>query len=124
MSISPSDFNAKIIEEFRTNKGRVGGRFEGLPILLLHHTGARSGEQGAERRAQLAAARLYLVCPTGPAAGEGSFEEHTRALPDLIRAAVAGGVDILQLREKHLPDDELVAVAKALQALCERIGAL
>ena len=43
MSTSPQDFNAKIIEEFRANEGRVGGRFEGLPILLLHHTGAKSG---------------------------------------------------------------------------------
>jgi deazaflavin-dependent oxidoreductase (nitroreductase family) len=43
MSTSPTDFNAKIIEEFRANEGRVGGRFEGLPLLLLHHTGARSG---------------------------------------------------------------------------------
>jgi deazaflavin-dependent oxidoreductase (nitroreductase family) len=44
MSASPADFNAKIIEEFHANGGRVGGRFEGLPILLLHHTGARSGK--------------------------------------------------------------------------------
>ena len=83
-----------------------------------------TSDHGAERRAQLAGARLYLVCPTGPGEGSGSVEEHTRGLPDLVRAAVAGGVDIVQLREKHLPDDELVAVAKALQALCERIGAL
>ena len=83
-----------------------------------------ASDEGAERRAQLAEARLYLVCPTGPGEGSGSVEEHTRGLPDLVRAAVAGGVDIVQLREKHLPDEELVAVAKALQALCERIGAL
>ena len=83
-----------------------------------------ASDQGAERRAQLAAGRLYLVCPTGPASGEGAVEEHTRGLPDLVRGAVAGGVDIVQLREKHLPDDELAAVAKALQALCERIGVL
>ena len=37
------DWNRRIIEEFRANEGRVGGRFEGVPILLLHHTGARSG---------------------------------------------------------------------------------
>ncbi len=43
MSISPADFNAKIIDEFRSNRGRVGGPFEGMPILLVHHTGARSG---------------------------------------------------------------------------------
>jgi deazaflavin-dependent oxidoreductase (nitroreductase family) len=43
MSTSPADFNAKIIEEFRANEGRVGGVFEGNPLLLLHHTGAKSG---------------------------------------------------------------------------------
>jgi deazaflavin-dependent oxidoreductase (nitroreductase family) len=37
------DWNSSIIEEFRANEGRVGGRFEGRPLLLLHHTGARSG---------------------------------------------------------------------------------
>jgi deazaflavin-dependent oxidoreductase (nitroreductase family) len=43
MSSSRSDYNAKVIEEFRANEGRVGGPFEGMPMLLLHHTGARSG---------------------------------------------------------------------------------
>ncbi len=44
MSTSPADFNATIIEEFHANGGRVGGMFEGTPLLLLHHTGARSGK--------------------------------------------------------------------------------
>ncbi len=44
MSTSPADFNAQIIEEFHANEGRVGGMFEGMPVLLLHHTGARSGK--------------------------------------------------------------------------------
>ena len=39
-----SDWNAQIIEEFRANEGRVGGMFEGAPLLLLHSTGAKSGE--------------------------------------------------------------------------------
>jgi deazaflavin-dependent oxidoreductase (nitroreductase family) len=43
MSTSMNDFNAKIIEEFHANEGRVGGMFESMPILLLHHTGAKSG---------------------------------------------------------------------------------
>lgn len=38
-----SDWNTKIIEEFRANDGQVGGPFEGAPVLLLHTTGARSG---------------------------------------------------------------------------------
>ena len=75
---------------------------------------------GADRRARLAAARLYLVC--GGSIPDGSSAE--AVLPDLLRGAIAGGVDIVQLREKQLPDDELVAVANAARALCERLGAL
>jgi thiamine-phosphate pyrophosphorylase len=70
---------------------------------------------GSERRARLAAARLYLVCGAAPDAS---------ALPDLLRGAIAGGVEIVQLREKRLADDELAAVANAAKALCERLGAL
>ena len=38
-----SDFNTKIIEEFRANGGRIGGLFAGTPMILIHHIGARSG---------------------------------------------------------------------------------
>lgn len=38
-----SDFNEKVIEEFRENEGKVGGYFEGANLLLLHTTGAKSG---------------------------------------------------------------------------------
>jgi thiamine-phosphate pyrophosphorylase len=75
---------------------------------------------GADRRARLAAARLYLVC----GAISDSSSPGERALPDLLREAIAGGVGVVQLREKHLPDEELVAVANAARALCERLGAL
>lgn len=40
-----SDWNTKIIEEFRANEGRVGGPFEGAPMILVHHIGARSGTE-------------------------------------------------------------------------------
>ncbi|MEP6695456.1 MAG: nitroreductase family deazaflavin-dependent oxidoreductase [Pseudonocardiales bacterium] len=42
---SPQDPNVAIIEEFRVNAGRVGGDFEGAPLLLLHSTGARTGQE-------------------------------------------------------------------------------
>ncbi len=41
----PRDWNTAIIEEFRSNAGKVGGNFEGAPLLLLHTTGARSGAE-------------------------------------------------------------------------------
>lgn len=38
-----ADWNAQIIEEFRANDGRVGGVFEGAPLLILHTKGAKTG---------------------------------------------------------------------------------
>jgi deazaflavin-dependent oxidoreductase (nitroreductase family) len=40
-----NDWNTGIIEEFRANEGRVGGNFEGAPMILLHTTGAKSGKE-------------------------------------------------------------------------------
>jgi len=40
-----SDWNTGIITEFRDNAGAVGGMFEGKPLLLLTHTGAKSGQE-------------------------------------------------------------------------------
>lgn len=39
------DWNTKIIEEFRANGGKVGGQFEGAPMLIMHTTGAKSGKE-------------------------------------------------------------------------------
>jgi deazaflavin-dependent oxidoreductase (nitroreductase family) len=38
-------FNRGVIEEFRANGGKVGGPFEGAPMILVTHTGAKSGTQ-------------------------------------------------------------------------------
>jgi deazaflavin-dependent oxidoreductase (nitroreductase family) len=39
----PGDWNAKVIDEFRANGGRVGGGFAGAPMVLVHHRGRKSG---------------------------------------------------------------------------------
>jgi deazaflavin-dependent oxidoreductase (nitroreductase family) len=41
----PDDWNQKIIAEFRANEGRVDGPFEGAPMILIHHIGAKSGTE-------------------------------------------------------------------------------
>ena len=40
---SAGEYNAKIIEEFRANEGRLGGDWAGTTVILVHHIGARSG---------------------------------------------------------------------------------
>jgi len=72
MSSSPADFNAKVIEEFRANEGRVGGMFEGAPLLLLHHTGAKSGTSRINPLVYLPDGERYVIfaskagAPTNP----------------------------------------------------------
>lgn len=61
MSTSPADFNATTIAEFRANQGLVGGAFEGMPLLLLHHTGARSGTARINPLAYLSDDGRYVV---------------------------------------------------------------
>ena len=58
--------------------------------MSAHATSARSGARGWPRRACTSCA-----APT----------RDGRELPDLLRGAIAGGVDIVQLREKHLADE-------------------
>jgi thiamine-phosphate pyrophosphorylase len=65
----------------------------------------------AERRARLAVARLYLVIDAA-------------AAPEVVPAALEAGVDIVQLREKHATDEEIVRVGGELLALCEQHDAL
>jgi deazaflavin-dependent oxidoreductase (nitroreductase family) len=97
----PLDWNAKTIAEFRANEGRVGGVFEGAPIVLLHHRGRKSGRE-------YVAPTMYLPhdtepdsvyvfatragAPTNPdwyynltAAGDGSVERGTETYTVIVR---------------------------------------
>lgn len=67
------------------------------------------------RRERLAAARLYLVCDGTPGG---------RPLDEMLYAAIAGGVDVVQLRDKQSSDEELTDAALRARALCERLGTL
>ncbi len=72
MSAAPADFNAQIIDEFHANDGRVGGMFDGMPLLLLHHTGARTGKSRVNPLAYQSDGERYVIfaskagAPTNP----------------------------------------------------------
>lgn len=68
-----------------------------------------------ERRRRLADARLYLVCDARPGGAPAE---------PLLRAALAGGVDVVQLRDKQLDDCSLLGAATTFRRLCEEHGAL
>jgi deazaflavin-dependent oxidoreductase (nitroreductase family) len=68
----PQDWNSQIIAEFRANDGKVGGMFEGKPLLLLHTTGAKTGAERINPVAYLADGDSLVVfaskagAPTNP----------------------------------------------------------
>ena len=59
--MTDDDFNRRNIEEFRANHGRLGGQFEGAPVLLLHSKGARSGKERVNPMMYMADGDRYLV---------------------------------------------------------------
>lgn len=70
---------------------------------------------GAGRRDRLEAARLYLIVGARPGG---------RPAVEVVQDALAGGVDMVQLRDKELGDAELVALAQELREVCHRHEAL
>ncbi|MCV7228399.1 nitroreductase family deazaflavin-dependent oxidoreductase [Mycolicibacterium komossense] len=59
--MTDDDFNRRNIQEFRANHGRLGGSFDGAPVLLLHSIGARSGAERVSPMMYLADGDRYLV---------------------------------------------------------------
>jgi len=55
-----NDWNARVIAEFRANGGKVGGNFEGAPVVLMHHVGRKSGKESVNPV-------MYLPDETDPA---------------------------------------------------------
>jgi deazaflavin-dependent oxidoreductase (nitroreductase family) len=104
MSTSPADFNVKVIEEFRANEGRVGGMFASMPILLLHHTGARSG---AERVNPLAyhrdGERYAIIASKGGAPSHPAWYHNLVAHPD---TTIEVGTQTLPVRATEATGEE------------------
>jgi deazaflavin-dependent oxidoreductase (nitroreductase family) len=94
--MSSPDFNEQIIEEFRANDGRVGGIFEGSPLLLLHHTGARTGRSRVNPLAYQSDNGRYVVfaskagAPTNP-----DWYHNLKAHPEATIEVGTDTIDVL-----------------------------
>jgi deazaflavin-dependent oxidoreductase (nitroreductase family) len=100
----PNDFNRGIIDEFRANGGRVGGRFDGAPMLILHTTGAKSG---AERENPLVYARrgddVVVFASKAGAPTHPAWYLNLVANPD---ASIEIGTETRQVRARVAEGDE------------------
>jgi deazaflavin-dependent oxidoreductase (nitroreductase family) len=95
VSTSPADFNAQIIDEFRANEGRVGGMFQNMPLLLLHHTGARSGTAHVNPLAYLRDGDRYVIFASkGGAPDNPAWYHNLKAHPDMTIEVGTDSVDV------------------------------
>ncbi len=108
----PTDFNGKIIAEFRANGGTVGGPFAGADILLLHHTGARTGTARVSPLAYLRVGEGFAVFASKAGAPENpawyhnllahpdtSVEVGTETIPVTARLAQPAERDVIWERQ-------------------------
>ncbi|KAA0111978.1 nitroreductase family deazaflavin-dependent oxidoreductase [Mycolicibacterium sp. P1-5] len=99
-----NEFNKNIVEEFRANAGVVGGPFEGRPLLLLHTTGAKSGQP---RLAPLAyfhvEGKLIII---GSKAGADTNPDWVHNLRVNPQANIEIGTDAYDVVARELPLDE------------------
>ncbi|MDQ6897740.1 MAG: nitroreductase family deazaflavin-dependent oxidoreductase [Actinomycetota bacterium] len=104
-----SDWNEKVIADFRGNGGQVGGNFEGAPLLLLHTTGAKSGEPRVSPVMFLAADDGWAVFASY--AGKDvnpAWYHNLKATPDLAIEVAdgSGGVDTVPVQARELAPGE------------------
>ena len=98
------DWNTKIIEEFRAKQGKVGGMFEGLPILLLHHTGAKTRKVRVNPLAyQADGDRLVIFASKGGASTNPDWLHNLKANP---HATVEVGTETFDVRARVTEGDE------------------
>jgi deazaflavin-dependent oxidoreductase (nitroreductase family) len=91
-----SDFNTTIIEEFRANQGKVGGNFEGAPVLLLHTVGAKSGQPRVNPMMYQKVPDGYAVFASkGGAPTNPDWYHNLRAHPEVQAEIGANKVDLV-----------------------------
>jgi deazaflavin-dependent oxidoreductase (nitroreductase family) len=71
--VNVNDWNARMIEEFRANGGKLGGPFEGAPLVLLTTTGAKTGQQRVNPMMYQAEAGLPVSDNESSGDGRASF---------------------------------------------------
>lgn len=108
-------FNAAIVDEFRANGGKVGGQFEGGNLLLLHTTGAKSGQPRMSPLAYLSVDGKILI--VGSKAGAPTHPDWVHNLRANPAARIEIGDDEYDVVARELPDDEREATYPLITAV-------
>jgi deazaflavin-dependent oxidoreductase (nitroreductase family) len=103
-----SEFNSAVVAEFRDNRGQVGGRYEGVPILLLHTAGRRTGSPRVNPLVYRPHKGAYVVFATY--AGSPIEPEWCRNLLAAPKAMVEIGSESVDVTARVAEGDERSAL--------------
>jgi deazaflavin-dependent oxidoreductase (nitroreductase family) len=80
---SASDYNAKIIKEFRATGGHPGGEWAGTDMIVIHHTGAKSGIERVTPLGcfPLGGSRFAIVASSGGSPAHPAWYHNLKASP-------------------------------------------
>jgi deazaflavin-dependent oxidoreductase (nitroreductase family) len=110
-----NDFNENIIAEFRANDGKVGGQFANANLLLLHTTGAKSGQPRVSPLAYFRIdGKLIIIGSFAGAPVSPAWVHNLRANP---RARVEIGTESFDVAAQELPADERAALFDKVTAV-------
>ena len=99
-----SDWNTGVIAEFRKNHGKVGGMFEGAPLLLINHKGARTGKDRVNPVMYFKDGHRYLVFASkGGAPTNPDWFYNLKAHPD---AKIEVGDETIEVRATEITGAE------------------
>jgi deazaflavin-dependent oxidoreductase (nitroreductase family) len=109
-----SDWNTAIIEEFRANGGKVGGNFEGAPLLLLHTVGAKTGQQRVNPMMYRKVGDNYAVFASKAGAPTNPDWYHNLVANPAVSAEI--GADTVRLHARVAGPDEREPIWSAHKA--------
>jgi deazaflavin-dependent oxidoreductase (nitroreductase family) len=115
-----SDFNQQVIDEFRGHDGKVGGGFDGAPMVLLTTTGAKSGRQRTTPLVYLREGdRVYIFASKGGAPTHPDWYHNIKAHPTVT---VEIGADKYEAEAKEVTGDEHDRIYAAQVAVMPGFG--
>ena len=114
------DFNQRVIREFRTHQGKVGGQLANMPVLLLTMTGARSGRTITKPLVYTTDGDRLVVIASFAGAPKHPAWYHNLVTTPSVRVEFDG--EVFAATARVLPDDERDALYPRIVAAAPQFG--
>ena len=99
-----NDFNRQVIDEFRTNEGKVSGQFAGAPMILVNHRGAKSGTDYTTPLVYTRDdANYVIIASKGGAPEDPQWYRNLQAHPDVT---IEVGTEVIPVTARVAEGDE------------------